>query len=156
MKGFRCTIVPGCSAQSTMVSDINNQSSCFCIRNGNPSYAKNCGTIEPSSCDFDNYFDNNTMECLMCPVGCLTCVLDRNSKIECTSCRPDYSLFITLSKNHYCERNSILSICPNNYDYSEQICSISNLNQVVATLAPRNMCFPLIANCMICVAGSAT
>lgn len=102
MLGFRCIMIPGCAVQSVVVNDINNQSKCFCMRNGNPTYSKNCGNSSNKICPFDHYFDFNTLECLYCPTGCLTCVQDKSNKIECTSCRPDYSLFVTLSKNHFC------------------------------------------------------
>lgn len=92
----------------------------------------------------------------MCPIGCLTCVLDRNGRLECTSCHPDYSLFVTISKNHYCERNSILSICPNNYDFTQQTCSISNLNQTASLTPSRNTCFTQLPNCIVCVSGSSS
>ena len=92
----------------------------------------------------------------MCPIGCLTCVIDRSSRIECTSCRPEYSLFVTITKNHYCERNSILSICPNTYDFNQQICSIASLNRnLSAVSSSRGLCFSSIPNCIICVSGSA-
>jgi hypothetical protein len=153
-KGFQCVLVMGCAAQSSLVASVNNQSACFCTRNGNPSYAKACGSAQPTACAFDSYFDGGTRECLGCPVGCLTCVLDRSGKLECTSCRPDYSLFVTVSKNHYCERNSILSICPNLYDPNSQICSIAALNHTLAALAARTLCLPLLPHCLVCVAGS--
>lgn len=146
-------IVAGCPSQYSLVSSVNNQSACFCTRNGNPSYSKGCGTANATSCAFDSYFDVGTQECLACPVGCLTCILDRSAKLECTSCRPDYSLFVTVSKNHYCERNSILSICPNLYDPARQLCSIAALNRTLSALAVRTLCLASLPRCLVCVAG---
>jgi hypothetical protein len=48
-------------------------------------------------------------------VSCLSCALDGSGKVECFSCRPDYSLFVTLTKSNYCERRSILSYCASNF-----------------------------------------
>lgn len=154
--GFQCVLVPGCSAQITVANLVNNQSSCYCNRNGNPSYARGCGNQTAKECKFDSYFEATTEECLACPIGCLTCFLDANSRIECTSCRPEYSLFITLSKNHYCERNSILSICPNSYDFAAQTCSLPNLAQAATGIKTRNSCLSQSMYCMVCGTGSST
>lgn len=154
--GFQCVLVPGCSAQITVANLVNNQSSCYCNRNGNPSYARGCGNQTAKECKFDSYFEPTTEECLACPIGCLTCFLDASSRIECTSCRPEYSLFITLSKNHYCERNSILSICPNSYDFAAQTCSLPNLAQAAAAIKTRNSCLSQSTYCMVCGTGSST
>lgn len=146
--------IPVCSSSSAISTSVNNQSKCFCLRNGNPSFARGCGTAENRSCSLSSYFDSSTFQCLSCPIGCLTCVQDQTSRIECTSCEPEYSLFITVSRNNYCERNSIISICPNSYQWSTQICQLNTINQVIGTIKLRSDCLDTVSNCMMCLSGS--
>lgn len=152
---FECVLNAKCPATFTSSnSSANNQSQCLCSTSSNKfTFISNCSTQSPP-CLFDQYYDSATRECLRCPVGCLTCSVDNNNKVECTSCRPDYSMFITLRKNHYCERKSILSYCAANYSDSKQMCQVNNMVAMASILPYRNLCLSSIKNCMVCLTDS--
>jgi hypothetical protein len=152
---FECMKVPECSSKAIEVQSFNNQSQCLCLKQNMATFT-GCGIASSSGCGLSQYWERGTGECLECPVGCLSCELDTSQRIECTSCRPDYSLFVTLSKNHYCERNSILSYCPGDYNKDRYICQLSSLLTKVAVLANRNLCLKNITNCLVCLLGSST
>lgn len=72
--------VPSCPAQFPATSEYNNQSACFCLAGKKPAYFKGCANAV-NNCALSQYFNGNTRECLNCPIGCLTCLLDSNNQL---------------------------------------------------------------------------
>jgi hypothetical protein len=70
-----CNKINNRSNSLILVTNGNNNSNCYCKKNiTSYAYSQFCGN--KSICSTNNYLDTNTLECLPCPIGCVTCSLN--------------------------------------------------------------------------------